>query len=239
MIYLIFGNDTKRSHEKFKKLMAQFLEREGDLAVFRVEEEFASEEYLSEMSKAESLFNKKSLIIGKRLVGDGLMAGSIIDSLNKMSESHNIFLLWEEKLDKKLLKKIEKYTENLWRFDLKELPQERDKEKKKSIFKLTDALAQRDKNKSWLCYQNELFGGTSPEDIFGIILWQIKNLLAVKKNGGKDLHSYVYGKTKIAVRLFTEKELKRYYEMLIELLQKSRTGNADLEMGIEKFILKI
>lgn len=239
MICLIFGSDTDRSHEKFQNLMARFLDGEGSLAVFRMEAESASKEYLSDVSKAEGLFNKKSLIVGKRLFENEFASDCVMNSLDKMSISHNIFLLWEEQVEKKLLKKIEKYTENLWRFDLKGPHQKKIEEKKKTIFKLTDAIALRDKNKSWLCYQEELFGGTSPEDIFWIILWQVRTLLSVKKNSGKELHPYVYKKTKNAVQFFSEGELKKYYEMLVDLLHKSRIGKADLAVGIEKFILKI
>ena len=94
-------------------------------------------------------------------------------------------------------------------------------------FAICDAFAEKNKAKMWIIYQQALRQGIPAEEVFFKILWQIKNLLLVKKliNAGVDnaiketgLHAFVASKAIKSAQKFSEEELENYsYEMLKNL----------------------
>lgn len=117
-----------------------------------------------------------------------------------------------------------------------------------NIFHLTDAVGEKDKSRAWLLFQKMMTAGADPEEIFWKIVWQIRNLLLLKKLGSMPekkiteatrLHPYVVKKAARASRNFSEEELAKYSSELIDLYHNSRRGLADFDIGIEKFLIKI
>lgn len=124
-----------------------------------------------------------------------------------------------------------------------------------NIFKITDAILEKNKSHAWLLFQKMLLVGLDAEEIFWKILWQIKNLLIVKKllsaspAGGPlemakiaqkaNLHPYVAKKTIYAAKNFSNEGLARYSAELIKLYHDSRRGLADFETGVEKFLIRL
>lgn len=117
-----------------------------------------------------------------------------------------------------------------------------------SVFKITDAVAEKNKSRAWFLFQKSLLRGADAEEIFWKILWQIKNLLIIKGLGNMPekeiiqktkLHPYVVKKTVLASRNFREEELSRHSMELIDLYHNSRRGLADFETGIEKFLIRL
>lgn len=122
------------------------------------------------------------------------------------------------------------------------------KKEETNIFRITDAVASRDKGRAWLLFRRAIMNGMDAEEIFWKIAWQVKNLLLIKKMGlvsekkileETRLHSYVIKKTASASRLFTEEELSRYSSELVGLYHDSRRGLADFDAGVEKFLIKL
>ncbi len=126
---------------------------------------------------------------------------------------------------------------------------------KVNIFHLTDAIAAKDRSRAWFLFQKAMLSGADIEEIFWKIVWQVKNLLMIKKlqfaspTGGPlsekkitektHLHPYVVKKTVSSIRLYTEEELARYSSELINLYNNARRGRTDFETGIEKFLIKL
>lgn len=117
-----------------------------------------------------------------------------------------------------------------------------------NIFHIADAVAEKDRSRAWLLFQKALLSGLDPEEIFWKIVWQIKNLLLLKKLSlssekkiieATNLHPYVVKKTLSASRNYSEEELTGYSSELIDLYHKARRGLADFDVGIEKFLIKI
>jgi len=108
-----------------------------------------------------------------------------------------------------------------------------------NTFRIADSVALRKRNTAWLLYQEELLKGTSAEDIFWKIAWQIKILSIVNRGHGSDLHPFVYKKAQKAAILFKKAELDGCFVDLVGLYHKSRQGKSDLLVGLEKFILRI
>lgn len=113
-------------------------------------------------------------------------------------------------------------------------------------FAVCDAFAEKNKVKAWIIYQQALSQGIPAEEVFFKILWQIKNLLLVKKltvAGVKDiakesgLHAFVAGKAARAAKNFTEDELISYSYEMLKIYHQERRGELELPIGFEKFIL--
>lgn len=122
------------------------------------------------------------------------------------------------------------------------------KTEKVDIFHITDAVSLKDKSRAWFLFQKALLAGSDVEEIFWKIVWQIKNILIIrrllplgeKKIAEKsNLHPFVVKKTFAASRNFKEEELSRYSQELIALYHNSRRGLTDFETGIEKFLIKL
>ena len=115
-------------------------------------------------------------------------------------------------------------------------------------FAICDAVATKDKNRSWVLFQQALLAGVPAEEIFYKIVWQIKNLLLLKKlNDAKvgnleketKLHPYVLKKTLAATWNFSEEELKNYSFELVKIYHDVRKGLGEFPTGLEKFLLNI
>jgi len=127
------------------------------------------------------------------------------------------------------------------------LPLDRE-DKKVNVFHIIDAISARDKSRAWFLFQKALIYGADAEEIFWKIVWQIKNILILKKIMPMPekkiaeitrFHPFVIKKAAIASRLYTEDELVKYSSELIDLYHNARRGLADFEIGIEKFLIKL
>ena len=115
-------------------------------------------------------------------------------------------------------------------------------------FAICDAFAEKNKAKAWAIYQQALRRGIPAEEVFFKILWQIKNLLLVKKlmnagvaNVSKEtgLHAFVSGKAIKAAKNFSERELENYSYEMLKIYHKERRGESELPIEFEKFLLCI
>jgi DNA polymerase III delta subunit len=115
-------------------------------------------------------------------------------------------------------------------------------------FAICDAIAVKNKGRAWVLFQQALLAGVPAEEVFYKIVWQIKNLLLLKKlNDAKagtleketKLHPYVLKKTLAATWNFSEEELKKYSFALVKIYHDARRGIEDFSLGTEKFLLNI
>lgn len=113
-------------------------------------------------------------------------------------------------------------------------------------FAICDAFAAKDKAKAWILLQKAILSGVPAEDVFFKVLWQIKNLLLIKKlvdakikNLEKEtgLHPFVIKKALRAASDFSEKELINYSREMVKIYHEERRGLCELLIGLEKFIL--
>ena len=113
-------------------------------------------------------------------------------------------------------------------------------------FAVCDAFAEKNKAKAWTIYQQALRQGIPDEEVFFKILWQIKNLLLVKKlmnagvaNVSKEtgLHSFVIGKAIKAAKNFSEDELINYSYEMLKIYHEERRGWSELAIEFEKLLI--
>ena len=220
--------------------------------------------------KLKSCANSENIFV----FWEGILESSLLNAFKKYSEKIEEFKplsLREAKLwlDKEIKIKrieipgalkeelIEQCGNNLWllsseleKYELssKEELNLNKKAKQINIFHIVDAVLEKDRSRAWFLFQKAIMSGFDPEEIFWKIVWQIKNLLLIKKlpfSSEKkiiemtNLHPYVVKKTLFAGRNFSEEELTKYSSELIDLYHNARRGLADFETGIEKFLIKL
>ncbi|OGN07292.1 MAG: DNA polymerase III subunit delta [Candidatus Yanofskybacteria bacterium RIFCSPHIGHO2_01_FULL_45_42] len=117
-----------------------------------------------------------------------------------------------------------------------------------NIFEFTDALANKQKAKSFEILFKELSGGREPHYIFSMIVYQFRNLLAVKDLAERGLnlsaiqqklklHPFVARKLVAASQKFSLPDLKAKYQMLCGLDIAFKEGRVDLTDSLYNFVL--
>ena len=110
------------------------------------------------------------------------------------------------------------------------------------IFALTDALGARDKKALWTLYRKAVELGKVPEEIHGILFWQVKSMVLAarsKSAGEAGLNPFVYGKAKRYAENYSGDELKAMLEKLVTIYHDSHRGVCDFETAMEIFLLGI
>ena len=121
-----------------------------------------------------------------------------------------------------------------------------------NIFKLTDALGQKNKKLALKLIADQLSSGTSPTELLTKITWQFKNLLLVKgfseQNGGGypanrltyqlGLHPFVIKKTMAQTRFHQLDDLKKIYQRLLVIDYKLKTSQIDAQVMFDLLVVK-
>ena len=107
------------------------------------------------------------------------------------------------------------------------------------MFSLTDALGNRDKKKLWTLYQKAIRTNAVPEELHGILFWQVKTMLLVSQKETKDLKPFAVSKAKKFIQNYSEEELQKLARNLVELYHDTRRGFVEFPIALEQFILSI
>ena len=95
---------------------------------------------------------------------------------------------------------------------------------------------------AWVLLQKALDTGGVPEEIHGMLFWQVKSMiLAVssKTAGEAGLNPFVFRKSLSFAKNFTEEELKNLSARLVSIYHDARRGGDELAIALEKFVLSI
>ncbi len=242
MIYLLYGGDTFKGKQKLVELLDFFRAKVGNLGIFRLDGEDFRMAELEELLKSGMLFGEKYVVVCDRVFGIPAANKFIADNVEKFAESRNLFIFFEEEIERDIIKLFEKHAEKIQEFKSREA----EKEEKYNPFPICDAFSSKNKTKVWILFQQALLRGVSAEEIFWKIWWQLKNLLTVKKlseSGAKNiqkesgLHPFVVKKTLSALRNFTDDELRETSANLVKLYHNARNGNTDFSIGLEKLLI--
>lgn len=120
------------------------------------------------------------------------------------------------------------------------------------IFKLTDAIGQKNKKLALKLISDQFKSGTGPTELLTKIIWQFKNLLLVKsfvENNGPGyptnrlayqlgLHPFVIKKTSFQIKNYQLADLKKIYTQLLKMEYKIKTSQADPEVLFNLLIIK-
>ena len=235
MIYLLHGTDTHKARKKLHEMLDILIKKRPNSELFKVTTENWSESQFDELLSAQGLFDQKYIVVLDGLFEKKDIKERVLDRLKEMKGAEHPFLILENKIDAPTLKKIEGVAEKIQEFSKPE-----NKKESYNIFYITDGLLSRDKKKLWIDYIDLLSKDISAEEIHGIIFWQVKNMIlasradSVKETG---LTPYQYKNALTGGRRYKEEELLKMSSDLVEMTHKVRSGEGELEVILEKWIL--
>jgi hypothetical protein len=235
MIYLFLG-DYKKVLNKANSLVSSLLKKQPDATVLRFNQESFKGQDLNDLILLQGLFFNKNIIVFSKVFEDEESRETFSKKFQELKDSENIFVFAEENLDKKSLEKFEKFSEKIQKIEA--VKKEKDSF---NIFSLTELFCKKDKKNLWLLYL-EAVKKTAPEEIYGILWWQIKTILIAKNSknvADSGLKPFVFNKAIQALRSFKENEIEKIGLDLINTYHNSRRKSSNLEIDLEKWILKL
>ncbi len=218
MIYFYYGTDINKARRKAHELIDSLQKKKPDASFFKIDSESFSVERISEYIESQGLFSNKYIVFLDRLCEKKEIKESFVDLLKEISESENIFIVLEGKLDKATATKIEKKSEKFLNFSLEEAPEK----PVYNAFALADAFARRDRKNAWMLYRKSIDAGEAPEALHGMIFWKVKTLILSGYGGD-----------------WKKDELIKAMNKLVVLYHDARRGKHELETGMEAWLLSI
>ena len=236
MIYFIYG-DSNKIFTKTNDLINSLISKNTDATFTKIESDNFDDFSLDEIIGGQSLFTGKQIIYLKRLFENTQSRDLLLERIKEISQSPNIFIITEEKLNKPIFNKIEKVSEKVQNFESKRVAAKKDN----NIFDLANALGDRDLKKLWSLYQEKV-KTVRPEEIHGILWWQVKSILsATKSENPKDsgLKPFVFQKAKNFSRKYEKDEIEKLANDLVNMVHSSRRSGIPLDLALEKVILSL
>src|SRR3989338_1332769 len=214
MIYLFSGDDAKKkrsAYEIFLKSIPKATE------VFSISRNDFNETQIDSLYSGAGLFFSKSAVIFENILEREETREFILEKLELMGKSVNLFIFLEGKLNKPVLDAFKKFHAET---NIYELPKE--KKEKFDNFLVANAFEKKDKLNMWIYFRQAVDKGVVMEEIIGVLFWKIKDMI-LRKNFGK----------------FSETELKNSASHLSYLLPQARKEGKDAESAFEQFLLEV
>lgn len=225
MLYLLHGKSDTR-----KEYIKDIAQKHSITPQHVHDNDIQSQELSQLVSTQTGLFGDRELYVLHGLA----RSLSLKDILPEYTESDNIFIFSEDTVTKPITKEFEKNNAYIQDFG----KEEKIKKQEFNMFSLTDALGKRDKKQLWLLFQEAIKKG-SPEEIHGILFWQVKNLALVKASQtNPGMNPFVYKKTFTYAQKFSLEEIKNMSQKLTHVFH-NRDIYSSLDIELEKFILQI
>ncbi len=252
MFYFLHGNDKDAVNDKASSLVADLLKKRPDASFFTLTDESWSDNLVEEYVAGQGLFESKYIVLIKNVFsGDGGSAAekkarkdNFLEKIEDVARSPNIFIVAESSVDKISLKKIEKHAQKVQEFIDKKSEFSKEIGKGKNdfkIFDLADALGSRDKKTLWMLYRRAIDSGKVPEEIHGILFWQVKNLMIATRTTTvpqSGLNPFVFSKAKAYAQNFSTTEVAQLMEEMVTIYHDAHRGLHDFETALEAFILE-
>jgi hypothetical protein len=213
MIYLFTGDDATNKIKSYES----FLKGQGSLPLISISKNNFNEMDTESLYSGASLFDSKSVIVFSNILDNQDISLFLLDKLDLLQESNNVFIFLEGKLLKPVLNQFEKVKATVNLFELR-----KDQKEKFNNFLLADAFAVKDKIKLWLYYRQAVDLGVGLEELTGVLFWKVKDTM-LKKNFSK----------------YTEEDLQEIANKISYLLPEARRKGKDAEIVFEKFLLEV
>lgn len=237
MFYFLHGTDTLKAVDKSKQLLEVMTKKKPNASLFRMDSESWDTAGFQELLIGQALFENKYIVQISRILDEENIKDVVLDNLEALQKSDNVFIWTENKVDTKTLKKIEKTATKVQEFTAKEIS----KKPQFNIFSLGDALGGRDKKRLWMLYTDAL-NHFAIQEIHGTLFWQVKSILLsfkTKTASEAGISPFVYNNAKRFSKNYSEEEIKKLSNDLVKISHDARRGIHDFEIALEKFCLGI
>ncbi len=235
MYYFLHGTDTHKAREKLHSLLDLAKKKRPEAEVFKMTSENWGEGQFDELLVSQGLFEQKYTVVLDNLFEKKDVKEYILDRLEGLKDSDQIFLFLESKVDSVSLKKIEKHSEKTQEFEKKA-----EAKPSLNVFAIADGLLDKDKKRLWVDYLDLVDKGGVPEEIHGILFWQVKNMILASRATSSNetgLSPFVYKNALRGSRNYKTEELQKMSRELVNMTHRVRSGEGELGVMIEKWVL--
>lgn len=243
MFYFLHGEDKDKARKKAHELIDGLTKKRPNASFFKVDSENFSLGKLEEMIGGQGLFENKQIVFFDNVLEDKENKSAILEKIKEIAESPNTFVFLEGKTDKATVGKMEKSAKKVQELSAaKNSGTNKKSAEKFNVFSLTDVFGRRDKKNLWMLYQEALSQNVAPEEINGVLFWQLKSMIVASKSKNineSGLSPYVFQKSKNYARNYSEEEMKKISSALVSVYHDSRRGIQDFDIALERFILNI
>lgn len=235
MLYVLHGNNSIEKTKKLKSMTDAMQKKRPDAELFRLKgKDIANEsDSLDSLLHSVGLFEQKYIIVVDEI--DGEAQELLLKKAKDMKESNHVCIVVSDKLLKKELDTFEKFAEKVQEFSEVKKTAERF-----NTFALADAFGKRDKKSLWIGLLNAYTNDIAPEEIAGVLFWQVKNIvLAHKTNsaGESKLSPFVDGNARRFAKNYTLTEILKISDGLVNTTVQTRAGLGEMEVLLEKWVL--
>lgn len=213
MIHLFSGDDVKNKRKNYEEFMKSLSK---DIEVFFVGKNDFNQVQTESFYSGSGLFFAKCAVVFTNIFEKEETRNFVLEKLELMNKSGNIFIFLEGKLDKATTDAFKKARAELNVFELPKA-----KKEKYDNFLLANAFGRRDKLNLWIHFRRAIENGVVMEELVGVLFWKAKEML-LKKNFNK----------------FSETELKNLAGRLSYLLPEARKEGKDVKSVLEQFLLE-
>lgn len=227
MLAVYFGSDVSKARA------AAFAATSTTPAILTAETYSSGQ--LAESVGSVSLFSEATTYLLDTPTADATFAAETKDLLAAMAESTQQFIVIEGALLAPAKKTYQKHTTTFEEFTA-------DKAERFNPFSMAEALVQKDKKNLWLLLQKAKIAGLSEEEIIGTLWWQLKTILLAAQTNTADeagVKSFPYDKAKRALRVYSKEELVALSLSLLTVYHEGHAGEADIELGLEAWVLGV
>jgi DNA polymerase III delta subunit len=236
MLYLIYGTDTQKARAKVRALVGSLLEKKPDSVVRRLEGARLTTDALEEALVGRGLFATRYIVVLDMPSEHEAYEALVFARLKDLATSENIFIVLEGGVTKKALAKFDKVAEKVV------VCERAEKEDHKAFnnFALADAFGARDKKRLWVLLQKALRSGIAPEELHGVLFWQMKMILLIKSGGTASalgMKPFVFNKAHGFAQKFSDEEARMIGKALVACYHTARKGEIAFENVLEEFVL--
>jgi|GEM_PF-228290 len=236
MLYAYHGTDTEKIADQVNRLVTQLRTKRPDVEVFVFEGSSVQEVDLDALKQAQGLFVQKNIIVLRETLVAAESRELVLSRMKEISQSENIFIIAEGKLNAEQKRAISKHAEKV------EEHTSNTKKQEFNAFELGDLLGARDRQGLWTKYQLALSVGMEPEVLYGTIQWALRGMVAASNTSTANeagMSQFPYSKAKRSLQSYTEQELQKLSHSLMEAYHEARRGGLELRLALERWILSI
>jgi DNA polymerase III delta subunit len=233
MLQVFFGSDQIKIRQEAHFAIGAIISPEKEL--IRLEADKYEAGQLLSVSSSASLFSPSAIYLVESPSALAIFWEEFISNVEALATSAHTFIVIEQELLAADKKKITKYAARVEEY-------KESAESAFSPFKMSDALAVKDKRSLWLLFQEAKQNGLSAEEIIGTLWWQLKSmrLAAITRNSDEaGMKEYPYKKAKSALNTFKLPEVEKNTRALLKLYHEGHRGKRDLDIALEEWILSL
>jgi DNA polymerase III delta subunit len=233
MYTVFFGTDRTKVRDQATLYIEKHFPSDGTLTTFD-SQSFVSGQ-IADALGATSLFGGAEWFVLDTPFANPDFAQEVTAALKEMNESVNTFIILEEALLAPAKKTYGKFAASVEEFTAP-------KNERFNTFAMAEALAQKDKRQLWVLLQDARQAGLREEEIIGMLWWQLKSLrLAAVTNSADEagMKDFPYNKSKRALSKFAPGEVTALSQTLLELYHAGHSGQRDMDIALEEWVLTL